>query len=82
MLLLHTQDLLDQQIIENGCFTPAYALGCIKDAIKDIINLVKATATKSLDIKLADTNDDRIVSFDKQRLQQVVLNLLSNAVKF
>ena len=40
MLLLHAQDLLDRQIIENGGFKPACAPGFVSDAIKDIIDLV------------------------------------------
>ena len=50
MLLLHSQDLLDQQIIENGGFKPAYAPGYISDAINDIVDLVKLTKTKKQEI--------------------------------
>ena len=33
MLLLHTQDLLDQRIIEYDNFKPCYSLGSVKNAI-------------------------------------------------
>ena len=54
MLLLHTQDLLDQRIIENGGFMPVYSAGCIHKTIKEIISLVKLTITKKVEIVLSN----------------------------
>ena len=54
MLLLHTQDLLDQRIIENGGFMPAYSVECIHKTIIEIISLVKLTITKNVEIVLGN----------------------------
>ena len=53
MLLLHTQDLLDQRIIENGGFQPNYQVGCVETAINEIIDMMKLTLTKKIEIVLA-----------------------------
>ena len=81
MLMLHTQDLLDQRIIEYGSFKPCYTLGSVKNVIIDIVNLVNLTLTKQLKIRYFSNNSAQKLMLDKRRLQQVLLNLLTNAVK-
>ena len=65
MLLLHAQDLLDQQIIENGGFKPAYAPGFVSDAIKDIIDLVQQTTTKNIEISFIPEYEEKPYLFDR-----------------
>ena len=69
MLMLHTQDLLDQRIIENGSFKPCFTLGSVKNVILDIVNLVNLTLTKQLKIKYSSNNCALKMMFDKRRLQ-------------
>ena len=82
ILLLHTQDLLDQRIIEYGNFKPCFTLGSVKNAIQDMTNMVNLTLNKRLKIKYTCRENINLVMFDKRRLQQVLLNLLMNAVKY
>ena len=80
--MLHANDLLDSRIIEYGSFKPVYYPASVKDAIEEIITLVKFTI-KDRKLKiLAELPTWRYLKFDKRRLQQVLLNLLDNAVKF
>ena len=43
MVLLHANDLLDQRIIEEGCFVPLYTSGSIVDSINEMIELMNST---------------------------------------
>ena len=85
LLLLHANDLLDLRIIENDGFAPVFMKDDICEAIFEIVSMVRWTiGTKNLKIK-CQVKQLRLqpnISFDKRRLQQVLLNLLSNAVKF
>ena len=86
MVMLHANDMLDQRIIENGSFVPQYALGSVREAILEMIQIIKLTLfDRKFDICYDKARLHRIpraIKFDKRRLQQVLLNLLSNAVKF
>ena len=44
-LMFHANDLLDQRIIENGTFEPAYEQGSVIEAINEIITVVRASVT-------------------------------------
>ena len=86
MVLLHANDLLDQRIIQEGCFVPLYTSGSLLDSINEMIDLVNSTlASKAMEIVLIEKaryGVPKIAKFDKRRLQQVLLNLLSNSVKY
>ena len=86
--MFHANDMLDQKFIQNGQFTPVYDQGSVSEAILEIVKMIKSTLAgknKNLCIKVDVTSLKHlypVLSFDKRRLQQVVLNLLSNAIKF
>ena len=86
LLLLHSSDLLDRRIIKYGGFVPANEMGNVKEAITEMIDLVRMTLEdKNVEIQFqfkANLPSTYQLSFDRRRLQQVVLNLLTNAVKF
>ena len=52
MLLLHTQDLLDQRVIEEGFFNENPTLESIRKVIKEIVNMMNFTInSEELQIK-------------------------------
>ena len=71
MVMLHANDLLDQRIIENGCFTPNLTSGSLRDAVMEMIDLMNQTLQfKSLEIKFQRTDNyiPKFARFDKRRL--------------
>ena len=85
-VLLHSNDLLDQRVIQNNCFVPNYTSGSVPEAINEIVKLARyQLKNRPLDIE-ADVSYVRHLFpellFDRRRLQQVLSNLLSNATKF
>ena len=84
LLMWHANDLLDQNIIENGTLIPNYQYGSANDAILELIPLIESIIGHKhlkFDWKLRGI-EDLFLKFDKQRLQQLILNLSSNAIKF
>ena len=82
MLMLHANDLLDHQIIENGAFVPVFTKGSVNNVIEEIVCIFDLTLeNRKLNIKFVRA-DIPTLKFEKRWLQQVVYNLLSNAVKF
>ena len=71
MLLLHANDLLDQRIIENNGFVPAYSTGFIPAAILEIVSIIQLTLkSRKLRVFCAINIDKKAVhKFDKRRLQ-------------
>ena len=69
MLLLHTQDLLDQRIIESGSFIPNITLEPIHKAISEIVNMMNFTLnTQDLKIKYVSKKSNTRLFFDKRRV--------------
>ena len=67
-IMLHANDLLDSRIIEHGSFTPAYYPASVKEAIEEIITLIRVTL-KDRKLKiLAELPTWRYLKFDKRRL--------------
>ena len=43
MLLLHTQDLLDQRVIEMGSFNANLTLESVREVIREIVDMMNFT---------------------------------------
>ena len=46
LILMHTHDFLDQQLIEHGKFVPYYDTGFLKDAISEIVQMMSYSVQK------------------------------------
>ena len=70
MLLLHTQDLLDQRIIESRQFSPNYTLERVHKVINEIVKMVNFTLNKdNLKIEYISKKDKKKFYFDRRRVQ-------------
>jgi signal transduction histidine kinase/response regulator RpfG family c-di-GMP phosphodiesterase len=83
-LLELINEVLDLARIEAGRLSLSPEPVQIKDAVKEVLDLVRPIAgaknvTLSADLS---THGDRYIRADRQRLKQVLLNLISNAIKF
>ena len=71
MVMLHANDLLDQRIIEHGCFVPNLTSGSIKESIIEMIQLMNSTLTYK-NLRIIYEQDQKYVpkfaKFDKRRL--------------
>jgi signal transduction histidine kinase len=75
-------DFLDYSKIESGQLELDRRTASLKSIAEDAILSQAALAQKrAIDIRL-DAPDEMWLTFDKQRIYQVLMNLLSNAVKF
>ena len=43
LVMLHANDMLDQRIIDNGNFVPLYTEGSVKEAILEMVQVIKLT---------------------------------------
>ena len=86
LLLMHTNDLLDQKIIQNGRFVPNMTKQVLSQSIMKTVQLVRATIVRKPLVIQCDVKNcgsqRKYHLFDDLRLQQVLLNLLTNAIKF
>ena len=84
LVRFHANDLLDHRVIQSGKFVPSLSVSSVEDAISDITEMMNwNTQKQNLKIEFRRKNKElQHLSFDKRRLQQVLLNLLSNAIKF
>ena len=70
MLLLHTQDLLDQRIIDNGNFSPNFTLEPVQTVIAEIVNMMNFTLnSQNLQIRYICRKGKKKLYFDKRRVQ-------------
>lgn len=77
-------DVLDMSKIESGKLTLNIAPMSLRDAMDDIVNIIKPqikTRRQNFDIYINDVIAEDVCC-DSVRLNQVLLNLLSNALKF
>jgi len=83
-LLGLVNDVLDMSKIESGKLTLNIAPMSLRDAMDDIVNIIKPqikTRKQNFDIYIDDVIAEDVCC-DSVRLNQVLLNLLSNALKF
>ena len=77
-------DVLDMSKIESGKLTLNIAPMSLRDAMDDIVNIIKPqikARKQNFDIYINDVMAEDVCC-DSVRLNQVLLNLLSNALKF
>jgi signal transduction histidine kinase/CheY-like chemotaxis protein len=81
-LLALINEVLDLARIEAGKLAMSPEPVLVKDVVRASVDLIRPQAAKR-HVSIIDTvADDRYMTADRQRLQQVLLNLLSNAVKY
>lgn len=81
-MLSLVNDMLDSAKIEAGKFDIKRTVGDLTETIQRSVKTFEATA-ESQNIKLeADVDKLPQISFDANRIEQVMVNLLSNAIKF
>ena len=69
MLLLHTQDLLDQRIIESGSFIPNLTLEFVYKVIGQIVKMMNYTLNKdTLKIEYIAKKDKKRFYLDRRRV--------------
>ena len=70
-------------MLANDLFTLSNEDVPINRIVEDAVQIMKAiAAAKNISIEQKILDDEKIVSIDPIRLQQVIINLLSNAIKF
>ena len=70
LIMMHTHDFLDQQLIEHGSFVPHYEAGFIHEAITQIVVMMSySVAKRDLKIKFDSSKIEAspMVKFDKRR---------------
>ena len=48
LILFHANDLLDQKFLQNGLFTPVFTQDSPSEAIREIVEMMKATLSHSI----------------------------------
>ena len=73
MLLLHTQDLLDQRVIEMGSFNANLTLESVQEVIREIVDMMNFTInSQELQIKYISKKGCKKLYFDKRTLRNLI----------
>ena len=83
LVLCHSNDLLDYNILEHGVLIPCLEFSSLEKAAKEILDIVQLDSVSKNTFKYDLSSVANLkIKFDRRRLQQVLLNMLTNAVKF
>jgi PAS domain S-box-containing protein len=74
-------DLLDVSKIETGKLPLAFTVFDLKKLIEEVIELTQYSSKSHL-IDFTTSENELMVSADRQRIEQVIINLISNAIKY
>ena len=81
-MLSLVNDFLDISVIESGKLVLKLELNSLKEVVEERIRIIKGLAEKK-NIKIhSNLSDLPKMSFDSNRIAQVIDNLLTNAIKF
>lgn len=82
-LLRLTNNIIDITRIDSGFYKPNFRnMDIVKEVEDNTLSIVQYASEKSINI-VFDTNvEEKIMAFDPDKVERVILNLLSNAVKF
>lgn len=80
-LLEMINEILDMSKIETGSITLTLREFCVKQAVKEVVNILNPLFIKK-NINLETNIEDFILNADFQKFRQMLFNLLSNAVKY
>lgn len=82
-LLKLVNNLIDSTRLDAGCFSydPKNndIIKCIEDICTSISTFVK---NNNMDIIFDTSEEEKIVAFDQDHMERIILNLISNAIKF
>ena len=82
-LLRLVNNLIDSTKIDAGYVETCRENHDIVDFIKNICNSVSGFASeKDIELTFNSEIDEKIISFDLDKMERVILNLISNAIKF
>lgn len=76
-------NILDMTKLDAGFIKPKMANGDIVSSVEDIaMSIVPHAESKGVDIIFDTDIEEKIMAFDEDKLERIILNLLSNALKF
>lgn len=82
-LLKLVNNLIDTTRLDAGCFTYSPKNSNIISYVEDICASISTfVSSNNLEIIFDTDEEEKIISFDQDNIERVVLNLVSNAIKF
>ena len=76
-------NLLDMTKLDSGFITPQMENGNIVYFIEDItMSIISLAENKGIDIIFDTDVEEKLMAFDGDKIERIILNLLSNALKF